>query len=298
MKDIKRLIVIDANPLMYRSFHSPGTRNLKTSTGILSGGFYGFLRSFLTLKKRFKDSRFIFCFDCGRSWRNDFFTDYKSHGEDIKPNGFSIQLGHVEEFLTLIGVPVYKEKNLEADDLISVFTSKWVSRPGNYSAIIVSSDRDFFQLICEKVMVFDDKSKRFFGPAEVKVHIGVDCTDFLTYKCIIGDISDKIPGIKGYGPVRARNLCTNKNWDDLSKEDVEIYRRNKHLIKLPTDVADLQAPSSVRDWYYMELEFLIKTWLKGAPYKLFSMKDIMDATKLLTYYECKSYTLEDFINKE
>lgn len=292
-----RLIVVDGNPLLYRSYHSPGTRNLKTSKGLMSGGFYGFLRSYLTLKKRFHHSPFIFCFDSGRSWRNDIFPGYKTHAEDPKPNGFLRQLEHAKDFLTLIGVPVYCVPMLEADDLISVFTCAWSRLLLKHTVIIVSSDRDFFQLINDSIMVYDDRAKKFYGPTEVNESIGIDCKYFLYYKCLIGDVSDKIPGVIGFGPVKAKKLCNLQadiNFSlQLSERDIAVFQRNMELIRLPRSVKDLKSTNQIQ--YYLREEIDSLDDLKKVTYNS-DVALLKKAQELLDIYECKSFTVETFIN--
>lgn len=290
MKETKRLVLVDAHPLMYRSFHSPGTRNLKTSTGLLSGGFFGFLRSYLALRKRLNPAFFVFCFDSGRSWRNNVFPKYKTHAEHEKPTGFFQQLDHVREFLSCIGVPVYMEPMLEADDLISIFSCGWI---GKYaSSIIVSSDRDFFQLICKYTMVYDDRAKKFYGHEDIESIYNIHSSNFLYYKCLIGDTSDKIPGVPGFGPVKARRLC-GLEWKpdiaySLSGGNLRVFQRNMELIKLPRDVKDLRMSPDV------------KLRLRNGMNDIRNMSTYTDeslenrAQELLALYECKAYTLEDF----
>ena len=296
--DTKRLVVVDANPLMYRSFHSPGTRNLTTSTGMLSGGFYGFLRSYLALRKRFVSAHFVFCFDCGRSWRNDVFSSYKTHGTDTKPNNFSQQLGAVRTFLHAIRVPVFMELRLEADDLISLIACQWVQSNKNNSSIIVSSDRDFFQVVTPSIMVYDDRAKKFYGPAEVEESTGVQVGYFLSYKCMIGDVSDKIPGIRGFGKVKAAACVSNSAIENIfTREQQEIYDRNKRLIQLPKNIWELEAPKIKRDRINTRINKIFSHFM-SSPFDRKSLIEYMDhctAQKLLDDYECKSFRIGDFI---
>ena len=285
---VKRLVVIDGNPVAYRSFHSPGTRNLCTSTGVKSGLFYGFLRTYLALRKRLPNSHFIICFDAGRSWRNDACAEYKTHAEDVRPGGFSTQMMDVLAFLHYVGIATLQEAMLEADDLISVLVSEWVKV--YKSAIIVSSDRDFFQLVSEHILLYDDRAKKFYGPKEVENLTGVKLHYFLNYKCLIGDKADRLSGVYGYGPKRARQVCKNPH-QMLFGADLQLFERNRHLMQLPKSAEDLPLHSQERRRIRLSINRLFNDFQIG----LHRVSDITSAQELLAAYECKSYTVGDFL---
>lgn len=285
---VSRLVVIDGQPIAYRAFHSPGTRNLQTTTGVPSGLFYGFLRTYLALKKRLPNSHFVICFDSGRSWRNDACAEYKTHAEDGKPNGFLGQLGDVQTFLHCVGVPIFKESMLEADDLISVLVSEWVKV--SKSAIIVSSDRDFFQLVSDTILLYDDRAKKFYGPKEVENLTGVKIQYFLSYKCLMGDKSDCLSGVYGYGPKRARMAAKNPE-QILFGPDLQIFTRNKLLIKLPRSAEELHLHSAGRRRLRLMISSLFHDFQAG----LHRVRDTLAAKELLDAYECKAFTVNDFL---
>jgi 5'-3' exonuclease len=289
---MQRLVVLDGNPIAYRAFHSPGTRHLRTSTGAASGLFYGFLRTYLALKKRLPKSHFLVCFDAGRSWRNDVCAEYKTHGEDAKPSGFHMQLSDVQEFLKFIGVPVFQEPMLEADDLISVLSCQWLEGARDNSAIIVSSDRDYFQLVSERLMLYDDRAKKFYGPKEVENLTGVRIEYFLNYKCLVGDKADCLSGVYGYGPKKARQYCPYPG-RTLSGADLQIYERNRLLIKLPRTAEEVRLHSQDRRRIRLTMQRVFADFTSGLG--LVDVGLALRATHLLTYYECKAFCVEDFL---
>lgn len=286
-----RLIVIDAHPLAYRSYHAPGTCNLQTSTGGLSGAFFGFLRSYLQLRTRFHGSPCVFCFDSGRSWRNEMFAGYKTHGEEDKPSAFLTQLNDARKFLVALGVPVFMEPMLEADDLIGVLASEWVANFKDHTAIIVSSDRDFWQLVSENIMLYDDRAKTFYGPDEVEKKTGVPLHHYLNYKCLIGDTADKIPGVPGYGPVKAARICHAPAMF-LIGTDLDLLLRNSLLMTLPITVMQLHAKIAVRQRLHADTLHMFATLKRPM---LPHTCNTSVAQALLDQYECKSLNLRDFI---
>lgn len=286
-----RLVLIDGNPLMYRAYHSPGTRHLTTSTGRKSGGFYGLLKIFLALRKRLKLSHYVMCFDMGASWRNDVSAAYKTHGNGVKPEGFLPQLEDAQAFLHMVGVPVYKVPLLEADDLIGVFASEWVRLSPTHTVIIVSSDRDYFQLVSDRIMLYDDKAKKFYGPQEVEDVMGVALTHVLHYRCLVGDKSDGLRGVPGYGPKRAREFCSDPE-ARLMEFDRAWFTYNRHLMQLPRHPFDLQVSIAERKRLHTETNKLMAHLLQGLTPTL--VRPGL-AQELLDTYECRSIQVNDFL---
>jgi len=288
---VKRLIIIDGNPVMYRAYHAPGTRHLRTSKKQPSGGFFGFLRTFLALKKRLEKSHYLFCFDHGRSWRNEVSDEYKTHSEASKPVGFSEQLEDARHFLTLVGVPVAREPWLEADDLISVYACQWTETPG-HTAVIVSSDRDYFQLVSDSIMVYDDRAKKFYGPREVEQTLGVKLKYTLDYRCLVGDKADRLSGVLGFGPKRASSLCHIAP-AVLKGLDLQIYERNKLLMQLPRSAYELHVPMSDRKRVHHDVLRQFQRFHLGCQTGL--VQPAL-AQALLDSYECRSLDLYDFLS--
>jgi 5'-3' exonuclease len=296
---MRRLVLIDGNPLLYRSFYSKGTSHLKTSRGALSGAFYGALRTFQAIQKRFPNSDFLFAFDRGLSGRDKIYPGYKplsgQYESSAKPEGFTKQLLHVQEFLRAMAIPVFAVNGIEADDLISVASYGWVEQfPSRFSAVIVSSDRDFLQLVSPNVLLYDDRSKVFFGPDEVQTQFGVPVDKFVWYKALIGDSSDCIPSVPGYGPVRAKRAVLQGSMPTY-KVLSAILRRNYDLIRLPKNSYEIFSLSS-EGQQSLELaiadmfRYFLSTSYKGLQKYL----DFDRAQELLNEYECKSLCLESF----
>ena len=237
---MNRLVLIDSHPLLYRSYYSPGTRSLKTSTNILSGGFFGFIMSYITLRSRFPKSHFIFCFDSGASWRNKVYPAYKSHHPPGTLEGFDGQLSDIRSFIWALDIPTFIQSGLEADDLISVCACEWVSSKKDGTAVIVSSDRDFFQLVSEKISCYDDRAKTFYGPAEVEAKTGVKPKHIVNYKALLGDVSDNISGVYGYGPKKAALYAKHNHPNEyLDADELPVFYKNTKLICLPQSLGEL-----------------------------------------------------------
>ena len=290
---MNRLILIDSHPLLYRSYYSPGTRSLKTSTGILSGGFFGFIRSYLTLCSRFPKSHFIFCFDSGASWRNKIYRDYKSPHLPGTLEGFDEQLSNIKSFIWALDIPVFIQARLEADDLISVCACEWVTSVKDGTAVIVSSDRDFFQLVSERISCYDDRAKTFYGPAEVEAKTGVKPKHIVNYKALVGDVSDNITGVKGFGPKKAAQLVRYNSYDGiLTVDELSIVHMNKQLIDLPKSLGELSIhlsrSASIRISDRLEEVF------NAFENNILGKINVFEIERLLKLYEVKTININSF----
>lgn len=294
---MNRLILVDTHPLLYRAYYSKGTEGLKNSKGLLTGAFYGALKLIQALRTRFLDAHFIFAFDRGLSGRDKIFSGYKPNASqpDLKPNGFMRQLHHVEEFLVHMGVPVLAVDGIEADDLISVATAMWIRQAKkHFSAIIVSSDRDFLQLVTPEVLLYDDRAKKFYGPDEILRDFGVFASDFLNYKCLIGDLSDKIPSVPGFGPVRAREAVVDLS-SKLNQAKKQIFKRNKQLIQLPRYVEDIRTLKlQQQEVLEYTISDIFRAFLSESYSSLVEQVHFDGAQSLLDAYECRTLKLEAF----
>lgn len=226
----RKLILIDGNHLLYQCFFSRITGTLTTTDGRPSGAFVGFLRSYNDLRDQFPGSYYFVVFDEGYSGREQLLERYKSSAP--KPESLKLQVRHVKRFLRYAGVPIFFRRGLEADDIIGVACNEWLCWHAKNSVCIVSTDRDYFQLVSDRVLVYDYRAKVFFGPEEVKRITGVYPQYYLWYKCLLGDRSDKIAGIRGFGKKKAAKFAINGK-EGLTQEQRNIFERNEVLMRIP-----------------------------------------------------------------
>lgn len=285
-----RLLVIDCHPVVYRNLYAKGTRDLKTSAEVPSGAFYGSLKTLLTLKNRFPSAYMLCAFDGGSSGRHGIYPEYKP----VHERNLHVQdtIEHVRSFCSCIGLPVLYEETIEADDLISISASMWIKRNKLYHSMIVSSDNDFFQLVNSRITMFDDRAKLFYGPDEVFAKIGVKVENFIHYKCLYGDVADHIPGIPGFGKVKAAKYAPTGILG-VPEEYKEDFQRNKKLISLPHSFKDMEyfLDRKSRSIYTLAVENIFRGWEEDEGRHL----NISLARKMLDYYEIKSLSVEDFL---
>lgn len=289
-----RLIIVDASHLMYRNYYGKGTRELRTSKWIRSGMFYGFLKSILSLKERFQNPHILTIFDNGYSGREMSYPEYKRNKlrkETEKPKSFYAQGKNIRVFLRSVGMQVIKIDGIEADDIISIAARTWTARHKLNNVIIVSSDRDFFQIVDTRIMLADEKAGEYYGPDEVFAKTGVHVYNYLRYKCLLGDMaSDNITGVPGIGKVKSAELALSAPACLSDEKHIEIFWRNYHLMELPKTFHEMRCMTKEDQHRHTQiLENIFGRFELGS----YTRKEEL-AQKYLDFYECQSLKLEDF----
>jgi DNA polymerase I len=254
----KRLFLLDGHSLAYRAFFAlPAT--LATSSGTVTNAVYGFTSMLIKLLAEEKPDLIAVAFDAGPpSVRLAMDAEYKA-GRRETPEDFSPQLGLIEEVLDTLKIPVFRIEGHEADDAIGTLATR-ASREG-IDAVVVTADRDFFQLVRDRsdgvggiAVLFNRRGIseiELMGPAAVEARYGIPPERYLEYVALKGDTSDNIPGVPGVGEKTASKLIQQygsveelvARVDELKgrqRDNIEAaagrLTLNKELARIVTDV--------------------------------------------------------------
>jgi DNA polymerase-1 len=228
-------LLVDGPYLAHRSYAAPFA--LKTSSGLPSNVIPTFLRSLLSAHKQFNPDTTIITWESHGtpSWRRDSNPDYKP--KKTPDYGFVSQVKDLQHLLFLLGIPQYFSPTNEADDVIATFCEPDATQTfGERQIIIYSVDKDLMQLIEHGVDQFD--GKRLYRDMDVIDKFGVSPKLIPDLLALMGDASDNITGIKGYGQVKSSKLIA--RWgklENIPKEELQIDSylqalRNKTLTTL------------------------------------------------------------------
>lgn len=240
-----KLLLVDGENLLHRSFHK--FANLKASDGKPSGAIFGFLKSLNFLIYRFRPTHVVITFDNGHSsFRMELNPNYKSSRKKLGIDYESLQSQKkvILKALKYLGIDYIYDKNrefnYEGDDYIA-----YVKHQFKGKVIIVSSDKDFCQLICKRVKVYNPAKEVIINNKNCKDIMGYSSLECVDYLCLVGDTSDGIKGYPGIGPVKARKfldtwgnihyflLHPNNTFPGIDFDNLrEIYNRNNKLINL------------------------------------------------------------------
>lgn len=171
------------------------------------GGLVGFLRSLGSQVTLINPTRVVLVFDGKGSSTNKkyIYPEYKANRgisritnwdifENQKEESEAIvnQLVRLIDYLKCLPVDMVSVDKVEADDVIGYLSQKFENE-----VVIVSTDRDYLQLVSDRVTVYSPKKKMFYDPHVVLKEYGVTPQNFLNQKVVIGDSGDNVPGVKG-----------------------------------------------------------------------------------------------------
>ena len=223
MMSKKTYLIVDGNNQCYRAFYK--YPDLRSEDGTPTSLLYGLPMILKPIIDANKPKKVYVVFDGGKHrGRLELMKDYKKRESkgDFDYESFFSQKEKLKDLLPLLGVNVVWKRHYEADDFIYALTKKFKRRR---KVIIVSSDKDFHQLIGENVWQYNAHKQMMLKDYSLKEHYGYrphQCVDYLS---LIGDTSDNIPGVGGVGKATAQALL--EKYDSLQsfKESGESYPR-------------------------------------------------------------------------
>ena len=218
-----RILIIDGLNLFFRNF---AIINLVNESGVHIGGLSGFLRSLGFLIKNIKPTSVYVVFDGagGATNRQHLIPEYKTNRNINRITNWEIfdnleeedqakvdQITRLIHYLRCLPLKVLLLDKVEADDIIAYIGDKFSELPDSQT-FIVSADKDFLQLVKPNLIVYRPMEKRYYFPKDIKEKFNVLPENFIIYKTLLGDASDKISGIKGLG-----EKGIHKKFPELSK---------------------------------------------------------------------------------
>lgn len=211
------MLLIDARLMSYASFH---TRKLSTSDGTCTSVLHGLIEQIQGLCVAANTRRWLLVWDGVPSYRRRIFKGYKirqdrertpeeaqQHRRLVESMNTAIKVGE------MLGWPMARLSEVEADDLIGVFSGtayRQLIKPGKIKrAILVTEDKDYYQLIrSDKVMVYRHRMGEVVDQDALFEMYGLTPQQFIDYKALIGEDEggDNIPSVNGIGDKTARKL--------------------------------------------------------------------------------------------
>jgi 5'-3' exonuclease len=204
------VLIVDSMNTFIRSFAMLQSMNPQ---GHHTGGLVGFLRSLGFLNRTIDPTRIICVFDgqASSSSRKSIDPEYKANrnikritnweifdDKDDEFQSMTMQMGRLVEYLQCLPLTLISIDKIEADDTIAYLAQQFAAN--NKKVTIVSSDKDFLQIVNENIEVYSPIKKKTYGKKEVQEELGMIPENYLIMKALLGDNSDNLTGIKGLGP--------------------------------------------------------------------------------------------------
>jgi DNA polymerase-1 len=196
------LYLIDGHNVLYRTFY--GVPRLSAPDGTPTNAILGVARILLKILKDDRPAAIAAAFDSREPTpRHDLYPDYKATRLSV-PEDLAAQIPLVMEVIDALGIPRIQVPGAEADDIIGTL-SRMAEEKG-MEVVIVSSDKDLYQLVSPGVRVRDGLKERTVGEAEVRATFGVEPAQVADLLALSGDPSDNVPGVPGIGEKTAAEL--------------------------------------------------------------------------------------------
>ncbi len=205
-----RLFLIDGYALIYRAFFAMISRPLTTSKGENTSAAFGMARFLMKILEEHDPDYLGVVMDAGTSEREELYPEYKATREKM-PDELRAGLPRIREMVEAFRIPVLELEGQEADDVIGTLAEK--AAAAGLETVIVSGDKDFYQLIRDGVALLNPGRGGSAGVDEEWVdarnaaeRLGVPPELVVDYLALIGDSSDNVPGAPGVGPKTATKL--------------------------------------------------------------------------------------------
>ncbi len=297
-----KLIIIDGNALVHRSFHAiPPT--LRTKDGRLVNAVYGFTSFLLKALNEFHPEYVVLTLDKkGPTFRHEAYAEYKATRVKA-PDELYEQIPLVKEVAEAFNIPIFELSGFEADDLIGTICAQ-AQNEKNLEKIIITGDLDTLQLVNGKTKVYTMSRGLsdcvLYDDDKVRERYNLNPDQIIDYKALRGDPSDNIPGVKGIGEKTAIELLNDfKTLDGVykavEKNDKKIRERILDLLKEYKANAYLSQELAT-----INLEAPIKFILNDISYSNFKLDKVIN---LFSEFEFRSLLtkvkdLRDTLNKD
>ncbi|CAL9387881.1 DNA polymerase I [Streptomyces sp. enrichment culture] len=272
---------MDGHSLAYRAFFALPAENFSTSSGQTTNAVYGFASMLANTLRDEAPTHFAVAFDVSRkTWRSQDFPEYKAN-RSATPDEFKGQVELIGELLDTMNAVRFAVEGFEADDIIATLATQ--AEAAGFEVLIVTGDRDSFQLVSDHVTVLYPtkgvSELTRFTPEKVQEKYGLSPSQYPDFAALRGDPSDNLPGIPGVGEKTATKWINQfgsfqelvERADEVKgkvgqalRDHLESVKLNRHLTEL---VRDVELPKAVAD-------------LERAPYDRAALKGFLEVLEI------------------
>ncbi|MFF7180480.1 DNA polymerase I [Streptomyces sp. NPDC008121] len=272
---------MDGHSLAYRAFFALPAENFTTASGQTTNAIYGFASMLANTLRDEAPTHFAVAFDVSRkTWRSADFPEYKAN-RSTTPDEFKGQVELIGELLDTMNAERFAVDGFEADDVIATLATQ--AEAAGFDVLIVTGDRDSFQLVTDHVTVLYPtkgvSELTRFTPEKVQEKYGLTPSQYPDFAALRGDPSDNLPGIPGVGEKTATKWINQfgsfaelvERADEVKgkvgqalRDHLESVKLNRHLTEL---VRDVELPRTVAE-------------LERAPYDRTALKGFLEVLEI------------------
>lgn len=280
---MSKLIVVDGNSIVNRAFYGiMGSKMLQTADGTYTNAVYGFLAILFKELDEVKPDYIAVAFDLkAPTARHKMYDGYKANRKGM-PEELAAQMPILKDVLRAMNITIIEKEGYEADDVLGTLSR--IGENSGLDVVLLTGDRDSFQLATDKVSIYIPRTKagktetEIFNRDKVLEVYGVEPKQMIEVKGLQGDTSDNIPGVPGIGEKTALSLvkkygtidhlyeCVESNTDDLKGKQREKIAENKELAMLSKTLGTINLETPIEKSID---DLKMKEWNKSEVYKIF-----------------------------
>lgn len=206
---MKKLFLVDAYALIYRSYYAFISRPMRSAHGMNTSAIFGFVKFLNEILRREQPHYIGVAFDPkGGNFRHELYAEYKANRQET-PEDIIVATPYIKQILEAMRIPVLEIPGYEADDVIGTLSVK-AAREG-FEVYMVTPDKDYGQLVQPHVHIYKQRKSgegiEIVDRAKIKENYGVDDPKLIAdILALWGDASDNIPGVPGIGEKGAIKL--------------------------------------------------------------------------------------------
>ena len=237
----KRLFLLDAYALIYRSYFAFIKNPRFNSKGLNTSAMLGFVNILEQLLKEQKPTHIAVVFDLKvPTFRHEMFEAYKANRE-VMPEDLQKSIPYIRKIIEAYHIPILEKAGFEADDVIGTLAKK--AETMGYTTYMMTPDKDYAQLVSENIFMYKPakggEAPEIWGIAEVRENFLIDEPwQVIDVLGLMGDTADNIPGCPGVGPKTAMKLISEfKSVDGLYQNiDSQKGKLKENLVEFEQQV--------------------------------------------------------------
>lgn len=263
----KSLLLVDGNSIIYRAYFGiAGRSDMRAPDGTPTGALYAFMNIYFKFLEEINPDHVCVCFDVkGPTFRHKEYPEYKATRKPM-PEDLQKQIPILIRILETMGVPKVEAEGYEADDLIGSISAS--AKEKDWKTYILSGDKDDLQLVGEDISVIMPTTRKsqtqthIYDTDTVEEKYGIQPSQFVDLKALMGDASDNIPGVKGIGEKGAVKLLKEfgdldtiySSLDKIPPRISEKLEKQKEMAYLSKSLATIKKDLPTKDYFNHILE--------------------------------------------
>ncbi|MBN1926839.1 MAG: DNA polymerase I [Prolixibacteraceae bacterium] len=243
----KKLFLLDAYALIYRSYFAFIRSPRINSKGLNTSAIFGFVNTLEQVLNSENPTHIAVAFDVhGDTFRHEMFSEYKANREKM-PEDIRLAVPYIRDIIKAHNIPIIEKLGFEADDIIGTLANK--AEKEGFITYMMTPDKDYAQLVSEKKLVYKPAKggakPELWGVDEVNENFQVsEPSQVIDILGLMGDSADNIPGCPGIGPKTAMNLISDygsidgvyANLDKLKGKMLENLQAYKDQVYLSREL--------------------------------------------------------------